>query len=1104
MPIAITCDFCGKRYAAKDELAGRTVSCAGCKAPIRVPVPNAMAVDDPLGTDPAMASAAWDTPEATKPNAWQSPAFVAMVIGGGLLLLIGLTVGFSLLLGKKAAQQIPVAGGAPPFGGNQQPGGGFPQGQPGQPAFNPNQQLPNAGQPDPNAGQPDPNAGMPGGAGVPQAIPGFGDPPDVPGVQPPRPEKKQTKPEPMKRAGPMFGQDQGGAVVDWGVKVDPPAEAFQIDITQPVNIRVPNKGTEGAVIYPDVPSPFLAIGNTASGREVWEIWDLRTRTKASTIKGKLPSDKAAMSPDGLFVAAHNGDSIQVWDVKANKPLGAFRCNVFLNVLAFPSAKRMVGSGEGDNLSIWSIPSGDPERDLQLPAWHQKESLAFSPGGNYLAVVADDNHERLVQFFSLETGMRVGVLPAPAPEHGHLDCQGLAFSPDGEELAGLFGAWDHSYLIVWELKDGSRVVEHEFQPQLKDKCKVDPWFKGRTLEWFPDKKRWLAYGKAIIDRQVGGPVWVMEDTPDRVPAAPRVVLDDQRIMVVATSKDQVSLEAYELPKDLIASAAEIVAAGGLEIDARLPKLTAADWSASRDFALAGSTAWKAQPDPAPTNAKRLLERPIVIKGGAGAIKSVMASRGNGATAVALVQGAQPAAAFPGARPKGKDANKAAEAPAWLQACDLAAGKQTTTTNLPYDADLMGVSPGGTQALVRMKEGENRLDIWSLADGGHHLGWRPYASEEANKQKITHANFVDDEHVYTINSDHKLALWKLPECRALYSIAGCTQVAVSPNGKYLAIHDGQSFRLFEARGGELCADLSVEGITQALAFHPDGQRVAIVGWRGADTWLTVRSMQDGEVSDQFPLPRATTSVGWTSSNHLLIENLWLVDVAHKMVVWRYDAPGCTHLGNAPDARQWFATSSQSGMQSMTLGAAELPDPNVVAKLANAKLEPEFLLQPGASISLVINVQGTPNRPTLAQDVRQQVEAALAKNNITVAANQPLTLQLSMTQGATGENLEFEVRQFGAGFNRQTVTVPGMKIDCKAQILQTATSVWEANWLASNNSFGFFLQLREGETVQTHLNNQMYDSAANFFLSFAPPSYVFTKQSTDGLGNSTLVAR
>ena len=53
MSLTVSCGKCGKRFAAPDKLAGTTVKCPNCKAPIDVPAMveplDDLAPLDPLG-----------------------------------------------------------------------------------------------------------------------------------------------------------------------------------------------------------------------------------------------------------------------------------------------------------------------------------------------------------------------------------------------------------------------------------------------------------------------------------------------------------------------------------------------------------------------------------------------------------------------------------------------------------------------------------------------------------------------------------------------------------------------------------------------------------------------------------------------------------------------------------------------------------------------------------------------------------------------------------------------------------------------------------------------------------------------------------------------
>lgn len=68
MPIKVQC-ACGKAFAAKDELAGKTVKCPGCQKPLKIP-----GGQPATAKEPAKAAAKPTAPAAAKPAAGKQAA----------------------------------------------------------------------------------------------------------------------------------------------------------------------------------------------------------------------------------------------------------------------------------------------------------------------------------------------------------------------------------------------------------------------------------------------------------------------------------------------------------------------------------------------------------------------------------------------------------------------------------------------------------------------------------------------------------------------------------------------------------------------------------------------------------------------------------------------------------------------------------------------------------------------------------------------------------------------------------------------------------------------------------------------------------------------
>lgn len=125
MPIAVACQ-CGKRFQAKDELAGKRVKCPGCGNPLAIPTPQPAGggneLDDLFGPpagDPLFAAGARAPagfgpqgmpgsagPPRPRRKKGPNPVLIAGIAGGGVGLLLILIVVLLLVFGKRSDTQV--------------------------------------------------------------------------------------------------------------------------------------------------------------------------------------------------------------------------------------------------------------------------------------------------------------------------------------------------------------------------------------------------------------------------------------------------------------------------------------------------------------------------------------------------------------------------------------------------------------------------------------------------------------------------------------------------------------------------------------------------------------------------------------------------------------------------------------------------------------------------------------------------------------------------------------------------------------------------------------------------------------------------------------
>ena len=307
----------------------------------------------------------------------------------------------------------------------------------------------------------------------------------------------------------------------WDAKPDPPAEPVKLAARPGQSVPLPNPSGM-APVFPTTPSPFVAVGQNDTEEAVREVWDLRTFERAGTLKGKFAPTSyspSRLSPDGKYLAilAHDDAADRAVEVYAfatgEKVLRATAEPPPKKVLAFDLAAggRLVIALELDKakakaLQTYDLATGAKLGELPLSAGFQDGSLAVSPGGRQVAFIA----EKDLVIVDPASGKTLGKVP-----HGSFSCAGMAFSPDGSELAAVFLQDPGSRLICWEVANGEVVADYPFPSG--PTFPTPGWSDGgRTVDWLPDGSAWLLEGHALVNRKDGQWVWNLFAPPSKGP------------------------------------------------------------------------------------------------------------------------------------------------------------------------------------------------------------------------------------------------------------------------------------------------------------------------------------------------------------------------------------------------------------------------------------------------------------------------------------------------------------------------------------------------------------------------------------------------------------
>jgi hypothetical protein len=211
---------------------------------------------------------------------------------------------------------------------------------------------------------------------------------------------------------------------------------------------------------------------------------------------------------------------------------------------FAGVERLIAVGNKNELLIWSMPGGEPQRAIPLPVIAGSPVAGLSPGGRFLAIGGRYEKKRFVRMINLATGVIAGEIRLESRSENLAECRAVAFSPDGVELAMLYECAHEMELVIIRVAGGKLAERLKIDERLQAVGRGTNDKSGRALEWFPSRKRWLVYGRGVVDRATGKIVWWMPDDEDDAVAVRRV-LDDRRLLTLGVEKNDPAIVAYEL-------------------------------------------------------------------------------------------------------------------------------------------------------------------------------------------------------------------------------------------------------------------------------------------------------------------------------------------------------------------------------------------------------------------------------------------------------------------------------------------------------------------------------------------------------------------------------
>jgi hypothetical protein len=341
------------------------------------------------------------------------------------------------------------------------------------------------------------------------------------------------------------------AAAVWDVVPDPLAQHWTMPAGPPGKVPAPF-GEE--ITFASTSSPYVAIGRNFLPKDKRLLIDLRTMQPAGSIPGDIPIEHVAISPDGKYLAGVRSlarDTVQVYAFRNGQKVHEVRVQGSITVdwVGLTPNNRLLttrGNNRDKTLEVWDLHQDKPLKAWAVPAPFRPCMPAVSPGGRYVAMSRQDpenNRQGVVLYDLVQLRVAGEIVVSPPQRFANSWCDGLAFSPDGAELAGVFLERSAYRLNSWSLDRGAATVGHSLSGNLHLAAANAHVNSRPTLQWWPDRKGWLVFDSKLIDYQTGAEV---VDLMPRGSRGPRHLLPGDLLAQVSGTMRGQYLDIVPLP------------------------------------------------------------------------------------------------------------------------------------------------------------------------------------------------------------------------------------------------------------------------------------------------------------------------------------------------------------------------------------------------------------------------------------------------------------------------------------------------------------------------------------------------------------------------------
>lgn len=609
-------------------------------------------------------------------------------------------------------------------------------------------------------------------------------------------------------------------------------------------------GSSHDVTFPSVPSLWVGTSRHAGTTRQFQVANIRTGKLLDPVAVDATAQKFALSPDGSSFAVVGGfpSKIAIYSTSNGKKLKDIPSaeNSLMNKVFYTSPQQLVvvESGLRHNISLFDIKSGKVTKTIEMDHSATGE-IALSPNGKLLAF---GGSQGVIHLVDLKQGKRKPDLAIAPKEGSYFHVADLSFCRDGNELAVL-GSGTTTEMQVFSMKTGRVVAKHILSESLHSLCPNYSGYQGPAVESYAGNKGWILYGRAIIDRDKGGPIWLAEKPKNGSlsDSVFRVMIDDTRQLALVGNFQSQRFEISELPLSEISKSKEMVVKGGTVEDAGLPEARPVNASSSKLVDVdpnldlyQGQKKATASKSPAKT---------VSINSELGLFNQVLFARDEDNTCVAI--SLQPS-----------NSKKSAAV------ISLDSGKVGKVIDVSFVSRIHCISQDGKWIAATTGKQNDRVDLFDLKSGKHAYGFRPGKSTDT-LNSIQSVRFLGEDRLVTVTSRNEAVVWEVPSGDPVYRFPTFGTVFPFPSGDRFVHFSQGGWMVRQSSNGKPLGRLDSKSLngnefpTHIIIRDDETACAALVGVNDQQR-IIVWDLQSGKRSHEVAITRVSSAIALSSAN------------------------------------------------------------------------------------------------------------------------------------------------------------------------------------------------------------------------------------------------